>query len=264
MNPQAILPRLKAWFEDYIRQFSSDDPIVQESMDLKTEHTRRVCEAIVNIGGSLDLSREDLCMSEAAALLHDIGRFEQYRRYRTFSDYRSEDHAALGVKVIKANRLLDGLESAMADIIVRVVGYHNRASMPAGEDERCLFFLKLLRDADKVDIWRVVTGYYQNARHNRNQTIELDLPDGPQISDSVYKALMNGKLVQMADLKTLNDFKLLQIGWIYDINFPRTFQIVRENGYLEVIRDALPDTSVRVEEIYERARAYLERNFAST
>ena len=60
MNAQSILPRLKAWFEDYIRQFYSDDPIVQENMDLKAEHTRRVCEAIMDIGGSLDVSREDL------------------------------------------------------------------------------------------------------------------------------------------------------------------------------------------------------------
>ena len=64
----------------------------------------------------------------------------------------------------------------------------------------------------------------------------------------------------MADVKTLNDFKLLQIGWVYDINFPRTFQIVRENGYLEMIRDALPETSVRVAEIYQQARTHLERN----
>jgi len=264
MNAQDILPGLKTWFKDYTRRFSSDDPIVQESMDLKTEHTWRVCKAIVNIGGSLDLSREDLCLAEAAALLHDIGRFEQYRRYRTFSDYRSEDHAALGVRVIKANRVLHDLEPAMAETIVRVLGYHNRAALPVGEEARCLFFLKLLRDADKVDIWRVVTDYYQNAGHKRNQTIELDLPDRPQVSDSVYKTLMNGKLAQMADLKTLNDFKLLQIGWIYDINFPRTFQIVRENGYLEMILNALPETSVRVAEIYRRARAHLERNSSAT
>jgi len=110
----------------------------------------------------------------------------------------------------------------------------------------------------------VVTDYYRNAAHNRNHTLELDLPDGPRISDPVYKALINGKLVQMADVKTLNDFKLLQIGWIYDINFPRTFQIVRENGYLEMIRDALPETSMRVGEIYERARAHLDRNSSAT
>jgi hypothetical protein len=264
LHPQSILPGLKAWFEDYISKFSFDDPIAQQSIGLKIEHTRRVCETVLDIGGSLHLSRDDLCTAEAAGLLHDIGRFEQYRQYGTFSDSRSEDHAALGVKIIQANRVLQGLEPAMAEIIVRVVKYHNRAALPAGEEERFLFFLKLLRDADKVDIWRVVTDYYQNAGNNRNQTIELELPDRPQISDSVYNALMNGQLAQMADLKTLNDFKLLQIGWIYDVNFPRTFQIVLENGYLEMIRDALPRTSVRVTEIYEQARAHLERNSSVT
>ena len=185
MNAQDILPELKTWFKDYTRGFSSDDPVVQEGMNLKTDHTRRVCNAIVNIGESLDLSREDLCLAEASGLLHDIGRFEQYSRYRTFSDYRSEDHAALGVKVIKTNKILHRLESAIAQIILRAVEYHNRATLPVGEEERCLFFLKLLRDADKVDIWRVVTDYYRNAGNNRNHTLELDLPDGPGISDSV-------------------------------------------------------------------------------
>jgi hypothetical protein len=47
---------------------------------------------------------------------------------------------------------------------------------------------------------------------------------------------------------------------VYDINFPKTFQTVRENGYLEIIRDALPQKSARAAEIYERARAYLEGN----
>jgi len=260
MNPQSLLPRLRDWFEDYVTQFSSDDPILQENVDLKAKHTRRVCKDVIDIGASLDLSEEDLCIAEASALLHDIGRFEQYSRYRTFSDYRSEDHAALGVKIIQAKRVLDRLEPAAADILVRVVGYHNRAVLPVGETERCLFFLKLLRDADKVDIWRVVTEYYQNVENKRNRTIELNLPDVELVSDSVYKALMNGKLVQMADLKTVQDFKLLQIGWIYDVNFPRTFQIVREKKYLEKIRDAFLQENPPMTAVCERARAYLERN----
>ena len=199
-------------------------------------------------------------MAEASALMHDIGRFEQYEKYGTFADYRSENHAALGVKVIKENRILDGLDPAKAGIITRIIGYHNRFSLPVEEEERCLFFLKLLRDADKADIWRVVTDYYQNAGNKRNQTIELDLPDIDRISDPVYNALMKGELAQMSDLNTLNDFKLLQIGWIYDVNFQRTFQIVKKNRYLEKIRDALPKKSARVSEIYKRAVAYLERN----
>jgi len=106
----------------------------------------------------------------------------------------------------------------------------------------------------------VVTEYYQHAGSSRNQTLELDLPDSEEVSGPVLEALMNERLVQVADLKTLNDFKLLQIGWIYDVNFPRTFQIVRENRYLEMILDALPQNSSRIAQIYDRARAYLERN----
>jgi HD superfamily phosphodiesterase len=260
MNAQYSLSRLRGWFEQYVTGFSSSDSIIQQNMDLKAEHTRRVCEAIKDIGGSLDLSQEDLCLAEASGLLHDIGRFEQYSRYKTFDDYRSKDHALLGVEVIQSNRVLEGLEANAADIIVRVVGYHNRAALPAGEEERWFLFLKLLRDADKLDIWHIVTEYYQNAGNNRNESIELDLPDKDWVSNPVYEALLKGKIVQMTDLKTLHDFKLLQMGWIYDVNFPRTFQIVQEKKYLEKIRDALPRESRRITEVYALAREYLERN----
>jgi hypothetical protein len=260
MSPQSLLPGLKAWFAEYLHRFDSDDPTVQENMDLKAEHTRRVCEAIRKIGQSLDLSAEDLCLAEACGLLHDIGRFEQYKQYKTFVDHRSENHGLLGVKVIQTGRVLDGFDPAATAIIIRAVAYHNRAALPEGEPERRLLFLKLLRDADKVDIWRVVTEYYRNAGNNRNRAIELDLPDVEGVSAPVYEALMNGRLVQSADLKTLQDFKLLQIGWIYDVNFPKTFQIVQEKKYLKAIRGALPRESSRVTEVYERALTHLRRN----
>lgn len=258
MNAKTLLPELNTRFQEYVRRFSSDDPAVQENIDLKAEHTRRVCEAVRDIGSSLDLSEDDLCLAEAAGLLHDIGRFVQYSRYRTFSDHRSENHALLGVEVIEADRFLEGLESSAAHIVLRAVECHNRAALPAGEEERCLFFLKLLRDADKVDIWRVVTEYYQNSGARRNRSIELDLPDIEKISDKVYEDLIEGRPARMADLRTLNDFKLLQIGWIYDVNFHRTFRIVRERKYLETIRDAISGQSSSVLEIYGRALAFLE------
>ncbi len=258
MNPQQVLPKMRIWFSEYVRRFDSEDPAVQQSMDLKAQHTLKVCEAILDIGGSLKLSEIDLCLAEITALLHDIGRFEQYARYRTFADGKSENHAALGVEIIRDSRILEALDPEPADIVVSAVRHHNRASLPEPESERHLLFLKLLRDADKIDIWRVVTDYYRRSGKQRNRTIELDLPDTGHVSAPVCKALMNGRLVQTADLRTLHDFKLLQMGWIYDINFPRTFQIVRERKYLEAIRDALPGESPCVAEAYKRARAYLE------
>jgi hypothetical protein len=257
MDLQTFLPELRNRFEQYVKQFASPDTNIQAALDLKEAHTRRVCKAILDIGEHEGLSGEDLLMAEASAMLHDIGRFEQYTRYRTFSDVRSENHALLGVKVIRENGILEDIDPGKAEIITRAVKCHNRAVLPAHENGRSLFFMKLLRDADKVDIWHMVAEYYRHDRRERNQAIELDLPDTPGISDPVCRSLMKENIVLMKDLKTLNDFKLLQIGWIYDVNFCRTFQIVQEKRYLEQIREALPPGSLRIKEVYEKARTYL-------
>jgi putative nucleotidyltransferase with HDIG domain len=260
MNITSRLPELVKWFDDYVCGFSSDDPDVMENVALKRDHTLGVCEAARDIGESLGLSHEDLCLAGAGALLHDIGRFEQYHRYRTFSDSRSENHGALGVKVINETGILEGLNGDAAKIILFCVAAHNRADLPEISDRRALFFLKLLRDADKVDIWRVVTGYYENADNHTNRAVALNLPDDPEISDAVCRSLMEGRVVNMADLKTVNDFKLLQMGWVYDLNFPRTFELAKQNRYIEKIRDALPRTEKSVEKIYERVSVFLEEH----
>jgi putative nucleotidyltransferase with HDIG domain len=258
MDLEAFLPELKKWIRDYVARFASPDPKIQSAFDLKLAHTLRVCEATIDIGKSEGLLSEDLYLAEAAALLHDIGRFEQFRRYQTFSDTRSENHAALGVHVIVKNNLLESIENENAQVILRAVKYHNRASLPATENGRGLFFIKLLRDADKVDIWHVVTDYYSQTRGKRNETLELNLPDTPGISNAVCQSLLEGQMVQMKDIKKLNDFKLLQMGWIYDVNFRRTFQIAKERRYLEKICRALPEEDC-VGKVFDLAMTYLHQ-----
>ena len=257
MVTQENITWLKSWFAAYVKTFRSGNPDDQRNIDLKEEHTRRVCKEILDVGTSLDLDSQDLLVAEVIALFHDVGRFEQYARYGTFSDPESEDHALLGVKVLRKNDVLKTLDQETRALILRTVSYHNRAKLPEEETERCLFFTKLLRDADKLDIWRVVTDYYRKMNSSRNGVIELGLPDSPEISQDVCMDMIAGRTVKTTSLKTLNDFKVLQMGWIYDVNFPRTFQLVGERGYLEKIRDVLPPTE-QASEIYSAARSYLE------
>jgi putative nucleotidyltransferase with HDIG domain len=247
----------KRWFEQYAEAFHNGVPEHDRNIDLKIGHTRRVCAEILEIGRSLHLGNNDLRLAEVIALFHDIGRFEQYDRYGTFLDLRSEDHAALGVKVLDSTGVLQGIPIDAQQLIKRVVGYHNRRTLPEGETEECLFFTKLLRDADKLDILRVVTDYYHNNDGTKNGSIELELPDVPDVSDEVCSDVKAGRMVNTGSLSTLNDFKLLQMAWIYDINFPRTFQLIRDRNYLEAIRNTLPQTQM-VADIYARLWAYLK------
>ena len=256
-----LVEDLNRWFSIYVQTFKNGATDIQNIV-LKEEHTKRVCGEIVSIGEQLGLPDHELRLAEVTALLHDIGRFEQYARYRTFADQRSEDHAELGVKILKQLGVLDRCEKSTQDLILRTIRYHNRATLPREETEACLFFTKLLRDADKLDIWRVVTDYYRRKDGERNGALELDLPDTPGFSDAVYQGLLNRKIVDINHVKTLNDFKLLQIGWIFDINFGPTLRAICSRQYLEIIRDALPQ-SKKIDTIFANIHEYLEEKFTT-
>ena len=247
---------LKAWFDDYVCTFKTGDEDQRENIALKEEHSRRVCREILDIGKDLGLDEHALCLSEIIALFHDIGRFEQYARYHTFVDSRSIDHALLGVKILEDNAVLRGLDKPVQDLILRTVRYHNRATLPREETETCLFFTKLLRDADKLDIWKVVTDHYHQEKDKRNDAIGYGLPDTPVISEEVYRDLMNKKIVDIKHVRNLNDFKLLQIGWVFDINFSPTLQRVKTRHYLDMIYDVLPK-SKKIQDIFAIAQSFL-------
>jgi hypothetical protein len=262
MIDHGTLSALKTWFAEYTKTFKQETFEDQQNIHLKEVHTKRVCEEILDIGNCLGLNGDDLCVAEIMALFHDIGRFEQYAHYKTFIDLKSEDHAMLGVKVLRKTGVLDMLEESTADLIIRGIVYHNRAFLPKDESERCLFFAKLLRDADKLDILRVVTQYYQRKKENHNGVIELGLPNIPEISPQVCEDIMAKRIVNIGHLKTLNDFKLLQMGWIFDVNFYRTFELIQERRYLEMLRDALPHTK-KVSALYLTVKSYLKEHCQS-
>lgn len=254
---------LRTWFADYIRSFKSRDENLKSNAELKENHSRRVCEEILNIGRHLGLGINEMRMAEIIALLHDVGRFEQYARYQTFVDARSVNHAELGVKILKENKVLKELDEQTRELALRAILVHNLAHLPEMEEENCLFFSRLLRDADKLDIWRVVIDYYYRSNPERNAVIEYGLPDTPGISKEVYQDLMEERIVSIEHLHNLSDFKLLQVGWIYDINFQPTYEAILHRKYLDKLRKSLPD-SPEINKIFSHVNSYLEHKTGLT
>lgn len=253
------LERLQAWFASYCRSFRTDDLEVQRNYDLKEEHTRKVCEAARLIAA--DGTERSRLLAEVAALCHDLGRFPQYREYHTFKDSDSVNHAHLSVQVMAENALLDFLPADERSCVELAVRFHNVFQIPAALPTETERLLKLLRDADKLDIWRVFIDYFQAPEQERASAAALGFPDLPECSPETLASVTAGKMVQLSTLKTLNDFKLLQLSWIYDINFPTTLRLVRERRILDRFAVILPEDEA-VRDALATVRGYLDRRIA--
>ena len=238
MKPENFKQLIK-WFKVYVSGYLTENPDDNHAIRLKEEHTYRVCGNITLLSKKLDLSPEDILLAKTMALFHDLGRFKQYRRYGTFNDRASQNHAELGVAEIAAHDVLSVCRQPEIELITIAISHHNAAALPEGQEERTLFFMRLLRDADKLDIWRVFCDYYRQRRQRPgeapNQTIELGFPDLPTCSPAVVAALQEGRYARMEDLRTLNDFKLLQISWVYDLNLNPSFTALLKRGLIEQI-----------------------------
>jgi len=234
------LGRLKEWFSEYCRSFYAENEADNRNFSLKETHTHHVCENMNLLTGSLKLSPNERTVAEAIALFHDVGRFEQYRRYSTFRDDISENHAALGVKVMKGEGVLANLPEEERRAIYLAVSLHNVFRVPPAINGRDLLLTRLIRDADKLDIWRVFVEFYTMPESERASAVGLGFPDLPGCSREVLDCLARRELVNLSMLKSLNDFKLLQLSWVFDLNFPASFRLMVDRGYMDGLAMTLP------------------------
>jgi hypothetical protein len=234
----------RKWFSSYVNQFFSSDPFVQENINLKIEHTASVCDKILLLAKAEKLEENGCMLAETIALFHDLGRFEQFIKYKTFNDLESENHALLGVKILKKEDILSILSQEEKDLILKAVKYHNLMKIPeylesSGEE---LFYLKLIRDADKLDILKLVSENSQEKENGKNSAFDFYLPDTSGYSEQLIADILNNRMARMEDVKNQNDMKLLRMSWVFDLNLPSVFSILKTQGYLNKILSSLPET----------------------
>lgn len=237
----AGLRQLQQWFTSYVATFGDLDPEGLRNIHLKEEHTMQVVSCMKELAAGEGLDETGTRIALAVALLHDVGRFPQYRRWRTFRDSESDNHARLSLEVIRNEGLLDSLVAAERLLIEEAIRFHNLLALPEQISSPTDRYIRLIRDADKLDIWRVFLEFYQLPESERASAVGLGFPDLPEVTPSCLEALADGRIVQLDQARVLNDFKLLQISWVYDLNFPTTRRLLLEREYVTQLAASLPD-----------------------
>ncbi len=219
-------------FLKYARGFlDPGDAEVSNGIQLKITHTlmvRRECRAIA---ADEQWSGADAELAEVIGLGHDFGRFEQFRRFKTFADARSLNHAELGVELLKELGMFDFLGPADREVAFAAIRMHNLPALPEGLDARTRRFAGAIRDADKLDIMRVLVDYYAGCR--RDESVTLGLRDAPEVTPGVAETLRRRESPNYRDLKTIPDFLLTTASWVYDLNYAYSRRQYRERGLLD-------------------------------
>jgi len=254
---QRHLEKFRAWFDDYVAGFYGDDPYVNANLKLKEDHSRRVCDEMQYLANELSLGPNQSRIAQALALFHDIGRFEQFAKHRTYNDWVSVDHSLLGVQILQKTNVLAEIPEREKEIIEKAIEYHGLKELPGGLNGDLLLFSRLIRDADKLDIFYVVVKYYGEYKKNpENFMLQLEFPDTPQCSAEVIEAVLDGRRIGYEQLNTLNDMRLLQLGWVYDVNFTATLKRIKQREFLKTIAHSLPKTP-KCENVKQTVLAYV-------
>ena len=244
--------RAKQVFETYLNGYDREN----DKVKLKIIHTYGVVEQSRELAERMRLSEEDTSLAMIIALLHDIGRFEQLKRFDSFEP-ETMDHAAYGVEVLFGEGMIRRFVAGDTwdDIIRTAIAKHSDFTLEGISDERTLLHAKLIRDADKLD----------NCRVKLVDDLETfmgapaDEIGAQPISPKVRVDALAGRCIFSPDRVTQMDYWVSYLVYFYDLNFRESLDIVGENDFVRRIFDRVPYTNPETRGTMEKLRERLVR-----
>ena len=246
--------KAKQIFKEYVKNYNPED----EKIKIKIAHIERVSQISKRLAENLKLNQEDIELAELIGLLHDIGRFEQVKRYHTFVDKDSINHGEYGVKILFENGLIrEFIKDDQYDRIIKLaILNHNKADIEKGLTKRENLHAKIIRDADKTDIFSVlITGDKEAIWEKADLSNDI-------ISDQIYREFMEDKRIDYKKRETSADILVSHFAYVYDFSFKEALEVIKQNNYLDKLYNRFifndEETMKRYNEIYKTAKQYIE------
>jgi len=239
---------IKTEFDNYSSNFDMTLPKVK----YKYLHSYRVVSYMNRIAESEGLNEHDMYLAQLIAMYHDIARFEQASKFDTFWDVMSFDHGDRGAEIMLENDWISTFVDNDEDksIVIKAIKNHNKFEIEEGLTDRELYFAKMIRDADKLDIMKM-------------QYIEPE-QERSEIRDDVAESVINHEQYRRnrETIEMNYSTKLcMMLGFIFDFNFIETFRISLDEEIIQTKLDVLKQTGSteeKVNKIVKTVNDYME------
>lgn len=214
--------------EEEFKNYTSNYDMKESHIERKVRHTFRVEEICEKLAILLNMSEEEINLAKLIGLLHDIGRFEQYTKYKTYDDLKSIDHANLGVEILrKDNYIRRYIQTDKYDnIILKAIENHNKYCISKDVNEEERIFCEIIRDADKLDImYEATCEFWVN---------DIEEMEKQEIHPKVLEQFMLQQVVDKKYITKNVDINriIVILAFIYDFYINVSYKIIKENDYI--------------------------------
>ncbi len=248
---EAFRSDIKNYLKPFLSVHYKDDLYVLRNII----HAEKVVENILILADSLEVSQSERNAAEAIALLHDIGRFWILHQDQT--EKGKYDHAQASIQYLMTNKTFNSLDESIKTNISEVIGNHHLPEISKKDHSSADFYLRLLRDADKLDLWRATTDSLINNKKRSLLAMELGLNDKAIITESLCRKILEGGIIGKNETGTFNDYLLYQMSWVFDLNFRKSYQLLNQKQYMRQYYETLPKNDL-VFEIYRKIKIHIE------
>ncbi len=243
-------------FDEYTAAYDMKNPNVW----MKYYHTGKVAENCDLIARSLNLSEEDIDVAWVIGMLHDVGRFEQLRRFNTFNDAISIDHANFGADLLFNDNLISRFveENTHYDVIEKAIRYHSLLNVPEGLTDKEQMFCDIIRDADKVDIFRAC---YETGMAVVYQVTEDELKRSV-ITPEVFDVFLQERTIPKSIRKTVADNLVGHAALNFELVYDKSRELTKEQGFIWNLLSVPfehPDTKDKVRIMREKLEVFYSK-----
>ena len=210
-------------------------------------------------------------MAQKALLFHDVGRFEEaVMRYHTPDLEKNPtvlnryDHGLIGYEKLKNNPLYNDIRILLAifyhgkmmDQVKKSSLWEEAQKSPYAQD--CEKILYLVRDADKMALLKDIK---EKDRLRKDIFFKLLSKEALEagLSQEVKEQFFACRPVLSQSVTSFADRILFVLAWIFDLNYVRTKEIFKENGYAEHLLKMMSEYHVSDKEI-DDIRKFIYQN----
>ena len=213
-------------FWDFVNKFDTSDPSILK----KIVHTYAVANNCFDTACRFQFNEEERIFCYMIGMFHDLGRFEQWSKYKTYDDNVSENHGEIGRRIFLSEFTPELLELTQDrfNLLADTILYHIKEF--SGDDNTLWKYLNIIHSADAYDnLLNTAIGTH----------VMSSLSDG--VTEFLFEKFLNNEKIFKYTIKTKLDRILKSIANAYCISIDFMRSNVITKNYFEIIYDKYVD-----------------------